>query len=92
MVIWEGVERDGRGDGCSLRWGQLTYRCTLGLGQGMQTLGTASEAAHGARGGWGIDSRISFLSGCILHLKALVNCGANKTWQTDLLIYLGNDA
>lgn len=35
---------------------------------------------------------ISFLSGRILHLKTLNNCGVSKTWQTGLLICLGNDA
>lgn len=40
----------------------------------------------------GNDSTISFLSGRILHLKTLNNCGVSKTWQTGLLICLGNDA
>jgi len=79
MVILEGAEHVSRGEGCSSRWGQLPYPRTVGMGQGRQTLGGASEVAQGDGRGWGIDPRISFLSGCILHLEALDNCGASKT-------------
>lgn len=72
-------------NGYSPCWGQCPYPCFLDLGWGSVT-----EAAHDA--GREDRERISLLPGYILYLKALDNCGACKSWQTNSLISLGNDA